>query len=193
VAGASSLIDGIADGLVGKPWGGKAAIKDGTGAIRETGEGELLIRSPSVMSGYLRRPDLTASVLIDGWYHTGDTGHIDEHGLIRLTGRIKDEINRAGFKIQPTEIETLLETHSAISDACVFGIGDSVSGEIVAAAVCLAPGNKITADALQHWCATRLRRAAIPERWFLVDKLPRNERGKINRHAVRRMLVGDLQ
>jgi acyl-CoA synthetase (AMP-forming)/AMP-acid ligase II len=193
VAGASSRTEGIAEGLVGKPWGAQAAIKDSSGAIRGTGEGELLVRSPSVMSGYLRRPDLTAAVLVDGWYHTGDTGHIDEHGLIKLTGRIKDEINRAGFKVQPSEIDTLLEAHPAISEACVFGIPDVVSGQIVAAAVLLAAGENVDAEDLRHWCATKLRRDAIPERWFIVDKLPRNERGKINRDDVRRMLTGDSQ
>jgi len=191
VAGASSRTDAIADGLVGQPWGGEAAIKDNTGTICQTGEGELLVKSPSVMSGYLRRPDLTAAVLVDGWFHTGDTGYIDERGLIRLTGRIKDEINRAGFKVQPSEIDALLETHPAVSEACVFGVADSVSGEIVAAAVRLAPGENMNIETLQHWCATRLRREAIPERWFVVDKLPRNERGKINRDAVRRLLAGD--
>ncbi len=92
------------------------------------------------MSGYLRRPDLTAAVLVDGWYHTGDTAHIDERGLIRLTGRIKDEINRAGLKVQPAEIDALLETHPAVAEACVFGVADAVSGEIVAAAVRPAAG-----------------------------------------------------
>ena len=193
VAGASSRIDGIADGLVGKPWGGEAAIKDATGAIRDTGEGELLVKSPSVMSGYLRQPDLTAAAFVDGWYRTGDTAYIDERGLIRLTGRIKDEINRAGFKVQPAEIDALLETHPAVSEACVFGIADTVSGEIVAAAVRLAPGENIGAETLNDWCATRLRREAIPERWFMVDKLPRNDRGKISRDAVRRLLIGDSQ
>src|SRR5262249_39932078 len=130
VAGASSRSDGIAEGLVGKPWGAQAAVRDNSGAIRQTGEGELVIKSPSVMSGYLCRPDLTAAVLVDGWYHTGDTVHINEGGLIRLTGRIKDEINRAGFKIQPSEIDALLETHPAISEACVFDIPDLVSGQI---------------------------------------------------------------
>ena len=191
VAGASSRIDGIADGLVGKPWGGEAVVKDSTGAVRGTGDGELLVRSPSVMSGYLRRPDLTAAVLVDGWYHTGDTAHIDERGLIRLTGRIKDEINRAGLKVQPAEIDALLETHPAVAEACVFGLADAVSGEIVAAAVRPRSGETVSAEALMQWCATRLRREAIPERWFTVDKLPRNERGKINRDAVRRLLVGD--
>ncbi len=193
VAGASSRTNGIADGLVGKPWGGEAAVSDDTGAVRDAGDGELLVRSPSVMSGYLRRPDLTATVLVDGWYHTGDTAHIDERGLIRLTGRIKDEINRAGLKIQPAEIDALLESHPAVAEACVFGMADAVSGEIVAAAVRAARAENVSAEALAQWCATRLRREAIPERWFMVDKLPRNDRGKINRDAVRRSLVGDSQ
>jgi acyl-CoA synthetase (AMP-forming)/AMP-acid ligase II len=141
----------------------------------------------------LRRPDLTALVLHDGWYHTGDTGHIDQNGAIRLSGRLKDEINRAGFKVHPVEIETLLMSHPGISDACVFGITDSVSGEVVAAAVCGEPGRTMSAQELQQWCVARLRRDAIPERWFFVDKLPRNERGKVNRNAVRRMVTGDAQ
>ena len=193
VAGASSCTEGIAEGLVGKPWGAQAAIRDGSGALRETGEGELVIKSPSVMSGYLHRPDLTAAVLVDGWYHTGDTGHINEGGLIRLTGRIKDEINRAGFKVQPSEIDALLETHPAVSEACVFGIPDLVSGQIVAAAVCLAAGAKADAELLRQWCATRLRHEAIPERWFIVDEIPRNKRGKINREDVRQSLTRGSQ
>jgi acyl-CoA synthetase (AMP-forming)/AMP-acid ligase II len=145
------------------------------------------------MSGYLRRPDLTAAVLVDGWYHTGDTGHINEAGLIRLTGRIKDEINRAGFKVQPAEIDALLETHPAVSEACVFSIPDPVSGQIVAAAVRLAAGAKADAESLRQWCATRLRHEAIPERWFIVDEIPRNKRGKINREDVRQRLTEGSQ
>jgi acyl-CoA synthetase (AMP-forming)/AMP-acid ligase II len=193
VAGASSQADGITDGLVGKSWGGEAAVKDDAGAIRAAGEGELLVKSPSAMSGYLHRPDLTAGAFIDGWYRTGDTALIDTSGRITLTGRIKDEINRAGLKVQPAEIDTLLETHPEIQEACTFGLGDQVSGEIVAAAVQLAPGANVTASALTAWCRDRLRREAIPERWFMVDKLPRNERGKISRDAVRRALTGEIR
>ena len=190
VAGASSRVEGIADGVVGKLWGGEAAIRDRSGAIRATGEGELLVNSPSVMSGYLQRPDLTDAVLRDGWYQTGDTAIIDTDGRITLTGRMKDEINRAGLKVQPAEIDTLLETHPAVREACAFGIADPVSGEIVAAAVQLAPGANVTAAALADWCRDRLRREALPERWFMVDKLPRNERGKISRDVVRCALTG---
>jgi oxalate---CoA ligase len=191
VSGASQRSGPIADGLVGTPWGGKAAIRDNAGTIRDAGEGELLIKSPCVMSGYLRRPDLTAAVFIDDWYRTGDIGHIDEIGAITLTGRIKEEINRAGFKVQPAEIEALLETHVAVADVCVFGVSDSVSGEIVAAAICLAPGENTNGEDLQRWCAERLRREAVPEKWFFVEQLPRNERGKINRDALRTTLVKD--
>jgi len=193
VAGASSRSDGIAEGLVGKPWGAQAAIRDSSGGIRQNGEGELVIKSPSVMSGYLRRPDLTAAAILDGWYYTGDTGHLNEDGLIRLTGRIKDEINRAGFKVQPSEIDALLEAHSAVSEACVFGIPDLVSGQIVAAAVCLTAGANADAESLRQWCATRLRHEAIPERWFMVDEIPRNKRGKINRDDVRQRLTKGSQ
>ena len=191
VAGASSRVDSIADGLVGKMWGGSAAVQDSTGTVRDAGDGELLVRSPSVMSGYLHRPDVTAAAVVDGWYHTGDTAHIDQRGRIVLTGRIKDEINRAGLKIQPAEIDAVLESHPAVAEACVFGLADAVSGEVVAAAVRPTPGANIGGEALAQWCAERLRREAIPERWFMVDKLPRNDRGKVNRDAVRRSLVGD--
>jgi acyl-CoA synthetase (AMP-forming)/AMP-acid ligase II len=106
---------------------------------------------------------------------------------------MKDEINRAGFKVQPSEVDALLEKHPGVLEACTFGIPDLVSGQIVAAAVHLGAGENVDAEGLQHWCATRLRREAIPERWFIVDKMPRNERGKINRDNVRRMLTGDSQ
>jgi acyl-CoA synthetase (AMP-forming)/AMP-acid ligase II len=193
VAGASSRAEGIAAGLIGKLWGGEAAVADEAGGVRAAGEGELLVKSPSVMSGYLHRPDLTAGAFVDGWYRTGDTAVIDTSGRITLTGRIKDEINRAGLKVQPAEIDTLLATHPAVQEACTFGIADAVSGEIVAVAVQLVPGASITAAALTDWCRARLRREAIPERWFMVDKLPRNERGKISRDTVRRALTGEVR
>ena len=190
IAGASSA-DGIEDGLVGKPWGGTAAVVGESGAPRATGEGEIVLQSPSLMAGYFRRPDLTAEVLHGGWFHTGDFGVIDRSGNIRITGRLKDEINRAGFKVQPAEIDRLIESHPAVRRACVFGLADEAGGESVAAAVALAEGARETAETLRAWCERRLRREAVPERWFFVADLPHNARGKIDREAVRRMLVKD--
>jgi acyl-CoA synthetase (AMP-forming)/AMP-acid ligase II len=106
-----------------------------SGTPRESGEDEIVLQSPSLMAGYFRRPDLTAEVLHDGWFHTGDRGVIDRSGNIRITGRLKDEINRAGFKVQPAEIDRLIESHPAVRRACVFGLADDAGGESVAAAV----------------------------------------------------------
>jgi acyl-CoA synthetase (AMP-forming)/AMP-acid ligase II/thioesterase domain-containing protein len=189
IAGASSRTDGIADGLVGRMWGGSAAVIDETGSIRQTGTGELIIRSPSLMSGYLNRLDLTDAALHQGWYRTGDQGSIGQDGHLRLTGRIKDEINRAGFKVQPAEIDILLESNPAIAEACVFGISDPLGGEAVAAAVRLEKGISASPHSLQTWCLERVRREAVPERWFIVSEIPRTSRGKVSRDVVRRSLV----
>jgi len=189
IGGASSRDQAPADGLIGKPWGGTAGVKDEHGMIRTQGSGEIVVQTPALMSGYLDRPDLTAAVLQNGWYATGDLGEVDADGNIRLTGRAKDEINRAGFKVQPAEIDMLLESHPSVAEACVFGVPDAVSGEIVAAAVRLAPEAKEDANTLRDWCLKRLRREATPERWFFVDDIPKTSRGKVSRDTVRNTLI----
>ena len=189
IAGASSREDGIADGLVGKMWGGSAGIMDESGSVRNNGTGEIVIKSSCLMSGYFKRPDLTAAAFSNGWFRTGDQGLIDEHSRIWITGRIKDEINRGGFKVQPAEIDALLESHPAVVEACVFGIPDPMGGEAIAAAIRLAKGENVSPLSLQSWCRQRLRRAAVPEHWFFVSEIPRNARGKVSRGNVRHMLT----
>jgi acyl-CoA synthetase (AMP-forming)/AMP-acid ligase II len=114
---------------------------------------------------------------------------VDKEGGIRLSGRIKDEVNRAGFKIQPSEIDLVLEGHPWIAEACCFGIPDPVAGETLAAAVRMVDNATETAQSLREWCATRIRREATPERWFFVAEIPRTARGKVSRDAVRRALT----
>ena len=189
IGGISSKAHAPADGLIGKPWGGTAGVRDEQGTIRTQGSGEIVVQTPSLMSGYLDRPDLTAAVLRDGWYATGDLGEVDAESNIRLTGRAKDEINRAGFKVQPAEIDMLLESHPAIAEACVFGAPDTISGEIVAAAIRLSAGAAEDAASLRDWCLKRLRREATPERWFFVDEIPKTSRGKVSRDVVRNTLI----
>jgi acyl-CoA synthetase (AMP-forming)/AMP-acid ligase II len=185
VAGASSRKDGVAEGLLGHPWGCTVAIRCDDGTVRASGEGEILVKSPALMDGYLGRPDLTAVVLKNGWFHTGDRGRVNDLGRIWLAGRIKEQINRAGFKIQPAEIDLLLERHPAVAEACVFGLPDRTSGEVVAVAIRLADGATASPLALQSWCLQHLRREAVPERWFIVDAIPRTGNGKVSRDAVR--------
>jgi len=184
LAGASLADEGAGDGLLGAMWGGTAAIVTGDGSLGRDGEGEIAVHSPSLMQGYFQRPDLTEPVLRDGWFLTGDIGRIDERGRLWLTGRQKNEINRAGMKVHPEEIDLLLERHDAVLEACAFGVPDDISGEVVGIAVKLADGATADVKALRAWCRERLRRECVPEKWFLVPEIPKTDRGKVNRRSV---------
>lgn len=173
-------------GFVGRPWGGEVAVfRDG--AIHSSGRGEALVRSPSIMLGYWQRPDLDAEAFIDGWFRTGDIAELDAQGLT-LVGRIKTEINRGGIKVQAEEVDLLLERHPDIAEACAFGLPDPVAGELVAAAIVLKPGASFEPEAVKAWCRTMARPDAVPSRLFAVDAIPRNERGKLVRADVRRLV-----
>ncbi|MBT3170679.1 MAG: acyl--CoA ligase [Rhodospirillaceae bacterium] len=183
LAGASAETLAPEDGLIGTMWGGSAAIVDGD-ELRPTGEGELAMQTPALMTGYLKRDDLTREVLRAGWFHTGDTGRIGEDGIIRLIGRRKSEINRAGMKVHPEEIDLLLERHPDVLEACAFGVPDEISGELVGTAITLK--NNAVADQaqLRAWCAERIKADCVPDKWFFVAEIPKTDRGKINRDTV---------
>jgi len=171
------------DGYVGRLWGGSVAI-----ASDDSGRGEVLVQSPSMMLGYWQRPDLDEAAFANGWFRTGDIGELDGEGRLILVGRSKSEINRGGIKIQAEEIDMLLERHEAIAEACAFGIPDAIAGEAVAAAIVLADGAPFDPEALKAWCRARVRDEAVPSRLFAVAAIPRNDRGKIVRADVRAMV-----
>ncbi|WP_419909216.1 class I adenylate-forming enzyme family protein [Hoeflea sp.] len=173
------------DGYVGEIWGGRFAVLDDDGAVRDSGRGEVLVQSPSIMQGYLNAPEKTAEAFAGGWFRTGDIGAVGEAGGLTLVGRIKSEINRAGIKIQAEEIDMLLERHPAIDEACAFGIDDPASGEVVAAAIVLSKGAAADTQAIRQWCRDRVRSEAVPAVLYLLDEIPRNDRGKIVRSQVR--------
>lgn len=175
----------MAKGNVGHILGGEAALLDEDGKIIKTGSGELLIKSPSVKSQYLNRPDLNRKAFIGGWFKTGDFAEIDDLGTITIKGRALGKINRAGIKIIPEEVESLLEEHPDIETACVFPYPDPVMGEGVAAAIEFVKGAEENFPALRNWCKGRARAVMIPEKWFRIDIMPRNDRGKIDRNKVR--------
>lgn len=185
VAGACARELTIENGLVGNMWGGEAAVLTAEGKRQASGQGEILLKPPSLMQGYFKRPDLTAEAIRGGWYHSGDVGVIDEQGAIRLLGRIKTEINKAGIKVLPEEVDVLLERHEDVLEACAFGIPDPVSGETVAAAVLLKAQAKADASELAQWCKQRIRSDCVPEKWYFVAEIPKTDRGKINRAVVR--------
>ena len=183
IGGACLDDDGATDGLVGSPWGGAAAVLGPDGRVKRQGAGEVLIATPSMMTGYLGMEAETRAAFHGAWLRTGDTGRIDAEGRLTLVGRIKHEINRGGVKVPAEEIDMLLERHPAIVEACAFGLPDPVAGEAVAAAIVL--GAAVDIPAIRAWCRERCRAEAVPSRLFVLDAIPRNDRGKVVRDRVR--------
>src|SRR5690606_32818742 len=155
------------------------------GTLAQHGYGEVLLSDPALMSGYLNDPRMTGEAFRGSWFRTGDIGEIDADGRLRILGRSKHQINRGGIKIMAEEIELLLEQHPGVQESCAFALSDSVSGEIVAAAVVLKGGWGLTQSALQSWCAEQVRKEAVPSRIIFLSQLPRNDRGKKMRSQVR--------
>ena len=106
------------------------------GAMHNGNTGEVVVSSPSLMTGYYRQPEETSRALAGGWLHTGDIGRLLPDGRLRLVGRAKHEINRGGVKVPAEEIDLLLERHPDIAEACAFGLEDPLEGEVVARRSC---------------------------------------------------------
>lgn len=148
---------------------------------------EVILRAPYLMSGYHLEPAATEAALAKGWLRTGDLGLFEE-GKFRLTGRLKDQINRGGQKVSPQEVEGVLRRHPSVLEACVFGAADPVAGEAVHAALVLTKGSEIDPAALKAFCRESLSEHKIPERFHALAAIPRNARGKVDKAALRREL-----
>jgi acyl-CoA synthetase (AMP-forming)/AMP-acid ligase II len=180
------------DGLIGEPWGSELRIlRTADTAVDPDAErcvpgesGLVWVRTPALMKGYLDRADLTARVVKNGWLSTGDVGAIDARGRLYLQGREREEINKAGMKIHPAEIDAIIERFPAAVDVCAFGVDDPLLGEDVAVAIVLdaADGNALARA--QQWTAAHLASHQMPRKWFVLDAIPRTSRGKINRAQV---------
>jgi len=148
--------------------------------------GEIIFGGPHTMLGYFRDPDRTARALIGGWLHSGDVGRIDDEGYFYIVDRIKDLIIRGGYNLAPSEVEKVLYTHPAVLDAAVVGIPDDKWGEAILAVVALKPGQGVSPDELLQVCrASSLSSIKQPERVEVVESMPRNTIGKIDKKAVR--------
>jgi fatty-acyl-CoA synthase len=150
--------------------------------------GELIVRSPMMMSGYYDAPDETAAALIEGgWLRTGDLCTLDERGYVRVAGRLKDMIVRGGENVYPAEIEAVLRRHPAVAEAVVVGLPDSRWGEIVAAAVLLTPSCPTPPSEweLEHWARAELASFKVPRAWRFLEDLPLNAGGKVQKFRVR--------
>jgi fatty-acyl-CoA synthase len=169
----------------------QANVVDEHGQPRPIGEaGELCLRGYQVMHGYLNLPEATAETIdSDGWLHTGDLAAMDGRGYLRLTGRLKEIINRGARKIAPGEIEGVLQAHPAVSLCAVVGIPDERWGEEIAAFIKLKPGAEANQAELTAWCQSQLAPFKTPRRWVFVDELPLTSAGKVRKFLLRDQLV----
>lgn len=148
--------------------------------------GEITGRSPCMMPGYYKRPDLTEKAIVDGWLYTGDAGYLDEDGYLFLVDRMKDMIITGGVNVYPKDIEEVLIQHPAITDVAVFGVADNKWGEVPVAGVCLREGNSMSRDELVVWTNTRVdaKFQRIKDVVFYRE-FPRNVAGKTLKREMR--------
>jgi acyl-CoA synthetase (AMP-forming)/AMP-acid ligase II len=174
-------------GTVGLPFPGQGIriVDEGGTELAPGVDGEVLVRGPNVMRGYLGRPDETARVIVGGWLHTGDVGHLDAEGYLTLVGRSKDMIIRGGENIYPKEIEDVLAGDPAVLEAAVIGVPDDKWGEVVVAYVQPRPGLTIDPAALRALCARNLSRYKRPTSILVVDAIAKNAVGKIDKASLR--------
>lgn len=158
--------------------------EDGTEAA--PGElGEIVVRGPDVMRGYWNAPEITAEVLKDGAYHTGDIAMTDDEGYVFIVDRKKEMIISGGFNVYPSEVERVLYRHPAVFEAAVVGVPDDEWGEAVKAVVVRRAGQTVSDAALLEHCRDQLPGFKRPRSVDFVDELPRNPNGKIVRRKVR--------
>jgi acyl-CoA synthetase (AMP-forming)/AMP-acid ligase II len=186
-AASTAVRDGQVDTAlsVGVPTSVEMRIAGRNGAEAGVGvDGEVWVRGPALTAGYLNDDEANKESFVDGWFRTGDVGHLDADGYLYLTGRIKELIDRGGEKVAPAAVEAVLLSNPAVLDAAVFGVPDDTYGERVEAAVTLKPGQHVTEPELRDDAKTRLSAAEVPDRILLLDQLPHTVKGAPDRRAL---------
>jgi acyl-CoA synthetase (AMP-forming)/AMP-acid ligase II len=167
-------------------FGNEVRVADPFGETSPAGEiGEVVYRGSGLMRGYWRRPDDTAAVVRDGWFHTGDAGTMDADGFLYIRDRVKDVIVTGGENVYPAELEGVLAGHPAVADVAVIGVPDERWGEAVKAIVVRRSGAELTEPELIDWSRERLAGFKRPRSVDFTDAIPRNPSGKILKRELR--------
>jgi len=171
----------------GKPtaWLDVALLDDNSQPVPDGEPGEICVRGPLVMEGYLNQEELTRETFSAGWLHTGDVAVKDADGFYRIVDRKKDMIVTGGFNVFPSEIENVIARHPAIAQVCVFGTPDNKWGEAVTAAVVLRAGESIDADTLRDLVREHKGAIQSPKRVEFLDAIPQTAVGKPDKKALR--------
>jgi acyl-CoA synthetase (AMP-forming)/AMP-acid ligase II len=169
-------------GSVGIAAGPEVAIMDDAGVLLSSGEiGEVVIRGPNVTKGYENNPEANATAFINGWFRTGDQGMIDDEGYLRLTGRLKEIINRGGEKVSPLEVDEVIMDHPSVAQCVTFAMPHKSLGEEVAAAIVLREGHEATEAEIRKFLQSRLADFKIPRKVVILDEIPKGATGKLQR------------
>ena len=169
-------------GSVGVAAGPEVEIMDENGQILSRGEaGEIVIRGPNVTAGYENNTSANKESFKKGWFCTGDQGFLDKDGFLKITGRLKEIINRGGEKIAPLEVDNVIQAHSAVEQVVTFAMPHPKLGEEVAAAVVLSEGSNTNETAIRDFAAAKLADfLRFPEELYSLMKFQRVQQGKCN-------------
>ncbi len=162
-------------------------IDSGTEDMPLGEHGEIIVKGPTVMSGYWNNPAETEKVMRDGWLFTGDIGYMDTDGHLFIVDRKKDMVLASGFNVYPREIDELMYTHPDVLQACAFGVPDAKRGETIKLAVVVKPGQELTAAAVREFCKANLSGYKVPTDVVFMDELPLTPIGKPDRKKLRQM------
>lgn len=146
--------------------------------------GEIIVRGPNIMLGYLHHPEATAQAVRGGWFHTGDIGYMDDDGYVYVTDRLKDMINVSGLKVYPAEVENVIHQHSAVAEVAVYGLPDDTYGESVQANVVLKPDTSVSEEDLIGFCAERIAAYKVPRCIHFVTAIPKSPTGKVLKREI---------
>ena len=172
-------------GSVGLPAECEIAILDGRGALLSPGHpGEIVVRGPTVFEGYENDDEANRSAFHQGWFRTGDIGHVDADGYLFVDGRLKEIINRGGAKVMPPEVDAVLMAQSGVADAACVGVPHATLGEDVAAAVVLRPDAILSAQQLRDAAFELLPAYKVPSRIVFLKRIPRDIQGKLRRSEL---------
>lgn len=176
-------------GFVGCAAGPEVAVMSPDGTILGAGlEGEVVTRGPNVTPGYESNPGANEAGFAFGWFHTGDQGIMDADGYLKITGRLKEIINRGGEKIAPMEVDEVLIEHEAVAQAVTFAVPHEKLGEEVAAAVVLHQAKTASERDLQDFAAVRLAAFKVPKRIVILEEIPKGSTGKLQRIGLAQKL-----
>jgi fatty-acyl-CoA synthase len=164
----------------------QVSIQDEQGREVAAGEtGEICVCGPAVFAGYYNNPDANAKAFRDGWFRTGDLGHVDEEGYLYITGRASDMYISGGSNVYPREIEERILTHPAVAEVAILGVPDRTWGEVGVAVCVRRPQAEVGESELLAWMEGKVARYKIPKRVFFWEALPRSAYGKITKKDIR--------